>query len=395
MSTLNQAIQLVLDEQQQRCREFRVELGDPKYAVWQYKPGAAFPYSVTLVWDDAPGRCEDENYPFRATIYRGSEEKDAQDALLTVMERWPLSLLKPEVYSMMCSVFQQEVQMGQKVSKVLASNLVGSKAYCVTAAFGTSDTVYRLPVGTKPTECLEGQAAEYAKDLRRIMDARDLSQKPADAPPFNTTDAESDVLLKLSSNPASNAGKGFLSLKCYDHQTVLCWTHKGGVHALYQCEPQYTSKIYAVMEMAASVYGIGIGFARREDTVPSLLDLDTSAALNNLDEAKADYAKKAVDFVHKYEAWVNASRDVFEAGTIWVGTRSYLLSLLPNAALDSTRPEFLNFQGLDKELHAAARRVPLSTILADMGELGRPLVARVQAFEKAEAEASTGEIKRA
>lgn len=395
MSTLNQAIQLVLDEQQQRCREFRVELGDPKYAVWQHKPGAAFPYSVTLVWDDAPGRCEDENYPFRATIYRGPEEKDAQDALLTVMERWPLSLLKPEVYSMMCSVFQQEVQMGQKVSEVLASKLAAYKAYYVTAAFGSSDTAYRLPVGVSPMECRKEQASEYASHLRRILAARDLSQKPAEAPPFNTADAESDVLLKLSSNPASSAGQGFLSLKCYDHQTVLCWTHKGGVHALYQCEPQYTSKLYAVMEIAASVCGIGIGFARREDTAPSLLDLDTGAALSNLEEAKEDYAKKAVTFVHKYEAWVNASRAVFEAGTDWVGARSYLLSLLPDGVLVSTEAQYLNFQGLDKELHAAARRVPLSTILEDMGELARPLVARVKAFEQAEAEASTGEIKRA
>lgn len=349
MSTLNQAIQLVLDEQQQRCREFRVELGDPKYAVWQHKPSAAFPYSVTLVWDDAPGRCEDENYPFRATIYRGSEEKDAQDALLTVMERWPLSLLKPEVYSMMCSVFQQEVQMGQRVREVSASSVADAKGVFVTAMFDTSGTAYRLPIGTAPEAYSPQHAAEYAKDLQRIIQRRDLSQAPAGAP-FIMSDVESQVFMVLDKKPAAKAGKGFLALKCFDSQTVLTWNYKGNVYSLYQSTPNRTGQLYEVMDTVSRTFNIGIGRDLHTDTEPSLLDIDPGFITQQLGEAKSAYACSAIAFVHRYEEWVSASRAVFEGGTTWVGARQGLLKMLPQDVLTSTDLRHLNFQQLDKEL---------------------------------------------
>ncbi|MGK3876744.1 hypothetical protein, partial [Enterococcus faecium] len=82
-------------------------------------------------------------------------------------------------------------------------------------------------------------AAEYAKDLQRIIQRRDLSQAPA-AAPFIMSDVESQVFMGLDKEPAAKAGKGFLALKCFDSQTVLTWNYKGNVYSLYQSTPNRT-----------------------------------------------------------------------------------------------------------------------------------------------------------
>ena len=343
----------------QTARDYGVELGDPTMIVMQHRPLAQFPFSVTLVWDAEPGRCIDDNYPWRCSIYRDRSPAHWEYVAGVAKESWSMTGLIPDAYAAFISIRQQERERGLKAVDIALGGEVCDKGTYAMVVFDNSETAYRLPVGTNPTPHSRTHALDIQQQLRKILKLGSYQENHVKTP----LEIESSVLQQLESLTRDRPKRGYLGIKATPMTVQLYYEHFDGVSqraCLFDGPIAQTQHVHAAMLSAAQVYEIGI---EAERPLPSQVDLslvkvDVSVQLQKTIDALADYDALACTFIKDFVAFAEASDNLRESGVEWANAREKLIQLIGPYRSNADK-SLIELNHLDKALEDAAGLVPV------------------------------------
>lgn len=342
----------------QNAAGFGVELGDPTMIVMSHRPGAVFPYSVTLVWDAPQGSCQDDSYPWRCGIYRDRNQANWEYVGDSAKEAWPMMVLIPDAYSAFVSLRQQERERGLTVVNVALGGEVRDKGTYVMVVFDNSETAYRLPVGTNPTPHSRERALDIQCQLRKILKLGPYQEKPMKTP----LELESSVLQQLESLTCDRPKRGYLGIRATPMTVELYYepANGGQCACLFDGPVSQTQHVHAAMLSASRVYELGI---EAECVLPTQVDLslvkiDVSVQLQKTIDALADYDALACTFIKDFVAFAEASDNLRESGVEWANAREKLIQLIGPYRSNADK-SLIELNHLDKALEDAAGLVPV------------------------------------